>query len=73
MMNPNPNCSKSDCLFQQVGPSMTTAMYYAPVYDKYGNNLNPDGNTTSGSVKCITCDKSWSYHSRYNSTTYTPL
>lgn len=49
---------------------MTTAMYYHPVYDKHGNNINPDGNITSGSVKCSTCNKEWTYHTRYGETSY---
>jgi hypothetical protein len=73
MMNPNPNCPKSDCLFQEVGPSMTTSMYYAPIYDKHGNNVNPDGNITSGTIKCITCNQEWMYSSRLGKTKFTEM
>ena len=51
-MNPNPTCT-NDCRFSP-GLSMTTAVYYAPIYDKYGNNVNPDRNLTSGSINCHT-------------------
>ena len=56
-MNPNPNCEK-DCRFH-YGVSMTTAMYFTPVYDKHGNNLNPDMNTTTSNVTCGVCGKEW--------------
>lgn len=68
-MNPNPNCQSEDCRFS-FGMSITTAMYYHPVYDKHGNNINPDGNITSGSVKCSTCNKEWTYRTRYGETSY---
>jgi len=68
-MNPNPNCDK-ECRFNQ-GISITTAMYFEPVYDKHGNNLNPDGNYTSSSVSCSTCGLSWTSSTRYGETTFT--
>lgn len=49
---------------------MMTCAYYPPVYDKHGNNTNPDGNVTSGSLNCITCGKTWSYSRRYGETEY---
>lgn len=52
------DCNKN-CRFQQIGPATTTAMYFAPVYDKEGNNLNPDRNTTTVSYQCIECGKIW--------------
>jgi hypothetical protein len=67
-MNPNPNC-ELDCRFQR-NASMTTDMYYQPVYDKHGNNLNPDGNTTSTTIHCSVCGKNWSASTRYGETTY---
>ena len=69
--SPNPNCEK-DCRFQH-GMSMTTAMYFPPVYDKQGNNLNPDGNTTSCDVTCSTCNKKWNSSTRFGETTYTEI
>lgn len=50
---------------------MTTCAYYPPVYDKHGNNINPDRNLTSGSIKCSTCNKEWTYHTQLGETTYT--
>lgn len=68
-MIPNLDCDK-DCRFQEEGWSATTCMYFIPVYDKHGNNLNPDGNITSGTLKCTVCDKRWSYSTQYGETTY---
>lgn len=67
-MNPNPDC-KQDCRFV-YGTSITTDMYYPPVYDKHGNNVNPDGNITRGSVKCWTCNTEWDYSTRYGKTSF---
>ena len=66
MMNPNPTCDK-DCRFQ-FDMTTTTCMYYAPVYDKHGNNINPDGNITSGEVSCSVCGKTWQYSKQYDTT-----
>lgn len=54
-----------NCKFQQMGPSTVTAMYFAPVYDKEGNNLNPDGNISSSSYQCTECGKSWRVSEQY--------
>jgi hypothetical protein len=67
-MNPNPKC-EGDCRFVH-GVSMTTCMYYPPVYDKHGNNVNPDMNKTSGSIDCNTCKTHWTYISSNGMTTY---
>ena len=69
MMNPNPTCKNDNCRFS-FGMSMTTTTYYHPVYDKHGNNINPDMNITSGSVQCSTCNKAWTYHSQNGNTKY---
>ena len=68
-MNPNPGC-EGECRFQEHGMSMTTCMYFPPVYDKHGNNVNPDGNITSGGLHCTTCNKYWSYSTRYGETEF---
>jgi hypothetical protein len=67
-MNPNPTC-KLDCRFSH-GVSMTTMAYYPPVYDKHGNNVNPDMNSTSGSIYCSVCKKNWTYSTINANTTY---
>ena len=56
-INPNPECT-DECAFS-TGPSMVTAMYFTPVYDKHGNNLNPDRNWHTTEVSCHKCSTSW--------------
>lgn len=67
-MNPNPNCPREDCRFA-FGAMSSTAMYFEPIYDKHGNNVNPDLNIRSGSVTCHTCGKKWTYSICGNETT----
>lgn len=69
MNNPKPFCDK-DCRFMYSGGS-TTRMYFDPIYDKNGVNINPDGNITTSTVKCITCNTSWHAHTQYGKTTFT--
>lgn len=71
MMNPNPGC-ELDCRFSDFG-GMTTLAYYPPVYDKHGNNINPDRNVTTGHMKCLTCGTEWSYSTCLGETEYTKL
>lgn len=67
-MNPNPTCEK-DCRFH-TGFEMTTDTYYPPVYDKHGNNVNPDRNIISGSIRCSVCNKQWMYGKQMDKITY---
>ena len=69
--NPNPNCEK-ECIFR-ADMTTTTSMYYPPIYDKKGNNLNPDGNITSGTISCSTCNRQWVAKTQYGETTYMEL
>jgi hypothetical protein len=66
---PNPNCPRNDCRYI-VGVEMTTAMYYQPVYNKHGQNVNPDGNVTSGEMTCSACQNKWKYKTQYGKTNY---
>lgn len=70
-MNPDPNCEK-DCRFRISG-GVTTCMYFEPVYDKHGNNVNPDGNTTTGTIQCDVCNRWWQYKTQYSKTTFTEM
>lgn len=70
-LNPNPDCDK-DCRFSQ-GFSTTTAAYYKPIFDKDGNNVNPDGNTTTTEIFCSICGKSWMAYTRYGKTEYVEI
>lgn len=69
MEMPNPTCPRNDCryIFES---GMTTAVYYQPVYNKRGENVNPDGNVTTGSVVCSACNKRWEYKTQYGKTSY---
>ena len=68
IQNPDPNCEK-DCRFS-YGPSSTTAAYYAPIYDKNGVNVNPDGNVTRGSVTCSVCGRAWDTVTQFGQTRF---
>jgi hypothetical protein len=69
--NPNPGCEK-ECVFRG-GMTSTTAMYYNPIYDKNGNNLNPDGNITSGTVSCAACHRHWVSTTQFGETKHTEI
>lgn len=59
-MNNNrfPICDREDCRFSE-GMSTMTAMHWTPVYDKRGNLLNSNPNTSRTHVGCSTCGKDW--------------
>lgn len=69
--SPNPSCN-NDCRFVQ-GQSMTTMAYYHPAFDKYGNDINPNGNTSTCEISCTVCGKVWLSRTQYGETTYTEL
>ena len=53
---PKHNCSGESMFTEEAGS--TTAAYYEPVY-KDGINMNPDSNTSTSTVTCITCGQRW--------------
>lgn len=59
-------CDK-DCRFD-VGMSSMSAVYYPPVFDKNGINLNTDGNISTTNYQCRVCGKSWSVKTRLGQT-----
>jgi hypothetical protein len=69
MKNPNPECPREDCRFT-VLDSTRTCMYFQPIYDKNGVNINPDANTTTFKLNCLSCGKLWVGKSRLDVTTY---
>jgi hypothetical protein len=69
MKTPNPECPREDCQFSYSGGT-TTLVAYIPIYDKNGVNTNPDRNTTTFNVNCITCGKMWVGKSCLDETTY---
>ena len=46
-----PNCGAS---YFQEGATMTTAVYYPPIW-KDGININPDRNTSTTECRCLNC------------------
>lgn len=58
MFDPAIDCNREDCKIHKDS-GMTTLMYYPPVYDKYGNNINPDMNSTTYHARCSSCNKDW--------------
>ena len=55
-----PACDKlDDCRIQPIGPGMTTCLYFPPIYDGHGNNLNTGRNKTTQDMHCSTCGRSW--------------
>ncbi len=62
MRNPNPKC-ELECRFKESA-SFTTAMGWERVYDKHGNLITQDPNSTTGTIHCVACNKHWSYTSQ---------
>ena len=54
-----PTCMRDDCMITHNGPGSTTLGYYAPVYNKQGENVNPDMNITTIPMRCLSCGKAW--------------
>lgn len=52
-------CERQDCQYEYLHGT-TTLLYFPPVYDKHGNNLNPDRNKTTATYRCMTCGDTWS-------------
>lgn len=55
-----PHCGTS---YYREQYSVSTAMYFTPVY-KDGVNINPDRNITTTVCHCINCDNVFSYQTR---------
>jgi hypothetical protein len=66
------DCPRDDCRFTP-GVMSVTCVYFPPSYDKNGNNLNSDGNVTSGKVACTKCGREWDYREQYGKATYTEI
>jgi len=57
------DCPREDCRLQYRGSS-TTLLGWLPTYDKKGNQIGRDPNTTTSSYNCLTCGVSWRVKSR---------
>ena len=62
------DCDKNCAI--QFTEGMTSCMYFPPIYNKFGVNINPDGNSTTGQCMCTTCMKQWKYVTQYGKTTF---
>ena len=51
-----PNCGDS---YYKIGESLSTCVYYQPVY-KNGVNINPDRNKSTTKYECCSCGHIWS-------------
>ena len=69
--NPNPGCA-GECRFEESARS-TTLLYYTPIYDKNGVNVNPDANTSRWKVYCRACQKAWEAVSKLDNTKFTEV
>ena len=58
-------CASEDCRYM-TGGSTRTLMYFPPIYDKIGRNINPDRNIATTEVRCTTCGKKWIVKERGN-------
>ncbi len=67
---PNKDCEREDCRYYASGGQISTCMYFQPVYDKHGNNINPDRNSTSGEMFCSVCKRKWRYVKRLGEYSY---
>ncbi len=52
-----PHCKKPTV--RTEGMSMTTCMYFQPVYNEQGENTNPDRNTTTTDWHCNSCGNTY--------------
>ena len=69
MTNPTPECPRDDCRFTILSETRT-CMYFQPIYDKNGVNINPDRNTTTSELNCLSCGKMWVGRTRLGNSTY---
>lgn len=60
---PDKDC-QGNCRYT-IESETTTLVAYTPVYDKNGDNINPDPNNISGKMFCSTCNRLWSYKKQY--------
>lgn len=60
---PDKNC-EGDCRYE-IESEITTLAAHTPIYDKNGNNINPDPNIIYGKIFCSTCNRLWSYKKQY--------
>lgn len=67
---PKHSCSGESMFTEDAGS--TTATFYEPIY-KDGVNINPDRNTTTSTVTCLTCGQRWEKKSQLGNVEFKKL
>jgi ssDNA-binding Zn-finger/Zn-ribbon topoisomerase 1 len=49
-----PKCKKPTKI-TEISAALTTLVYYPPIYDENGININPDANKTTRNYRCLEC------------------
>jgi len=50
---------------REAGYSMQTDVYYPPIYNEKGENINPDRNAITMNYRCRKCNKDYSITGNY--------
>jgi len=50
------DCESNKCKLKEFD-SFTTALYYPPMYDKFGRNINEGRSTRYSTVECLICGR----------------
>ena len=50
------DCDSNKCKLKEFD-SFTMALYYPPMYDKYGRNINEGKGTRFSTVECLICGR----------------
>lgn len=64
-----PGCIRDDCEVIESG-NLSTMVHYPPIFDKQGNNTNPDRNITTVVKRCKSCGKTWNESYENGTRTY---
>jgi hypothetical protein len=56
-------CERTDCAIADQGQT-STLIAVTPVYDRNGNPIYRDPNTTTAHYRCMTCGKTWAVRSQ---------
>ena len=61
---------KDKAIFQIEGGFYITNAYYPPTYNSKGINTNPDGNTSTGVIRCTACGTKWKMITQFKKTSF---
>ena len=73
MRNPNPTCEQNSCKFFNDGPPTTTTIPWIPTWDKNGQEIQDNPNTTTGGIGCLTCGRLWNFEETNRVAKYTEV